>query len=143
MNMVSENGPQPYRSQGLEEAKFRRVPTPRKQTSAQVETHSASRNAGDCSSRLRKAFHFQIAPGRAPQPHQRLSHWWQFTLPQASSESVLTTAFPALEMNRGPTVTQQTDHATSIASFDPRRTALLVIDPVNDFLSEGGAATLP
>lgn len=26
------------------------------------------------------------------------------------------------------------------AAFDPRRTALLVIDPVNDFLSEGGAA---
>ena len=25
-------------------------------------------------------------------------------------------------------------------SFPPERTALLVIDPVNDFLSEGGAA---
>ena len=34
------------------------------------------------------------------------------------------------------------EHATrsSPSAFDPQRTALLVIDPVNDFLSEGGAA---
>jgi ureidoacrylate peracid hydrolase len=37
-------------------------------------------------------------------------------------------------------MTQQANHSTSSGSFDPRRTALLVIDPVNDFLSEGGAA---
>ena len=37
-------------------------------------------------------------------------------------------------------MTQQADQATSRATFDPRHTALLVIDPVNDFLSEGGAA---
>jgi len=43
-------------------------------------------------------------------------------------------------MNRGTTVTQQADQATSRATFDPRHTALLVIDPVNDFRSEGGAA---
>jgi nicotinamidase-related amidase len=29
---------------------------------------------------------------------------------------------------------------TTAVGFDPKRTALLVIDPVNDFLSEGGAA---
>ncbi len=36
-------------------------------------------------------------------------------------------------------MTQQT-HAEFSTTFDPSRTALLVIDPVNDFLSEGGAA---
>jgi ureidoacrylate peracid hydrolase len=34
----------------------------------------------------------------------------------------------------------QTEPARTSAHFDPQRTALLVIDPVNDFLSEGGAA---
>jgi ureidoacrylate peracid hydrolase len=36
-------------------------------------------------------------------------------------------------------MTVQSESASSTAHFDPQRTALLVIDPVNDFLSEGGA----
>src|SRR3990170_6519210 len=31
-------------------------------------------------------------------------------------------------------------NSSADAAFSPQRTALLVIDPVNDFLSEGGAA---
>ncbi len=31
-------------------------------------------------------------------------------------------------------------HAPTLVQFDPRRTALLIIDPVNDFLHEDGAA---
>lgn len=34
----------------------------------------------------------------------------------------------------------QNEPARSSTAFDPKRTALLVVDPVNDFLSEGGAA---
>jgi ureidoacrylate peracid hydrolase len=43
-------------------------------------------------------------------------------------------------MDRGFIMTHDADVVRARGSFHPGRTALLVIDPVNDFLSEGGAA---